>query len=390
MPPHQPSERKRQRMRIKRIETYVAEQKLETPFYFSQFGFDRRQICLVKVIAEDGSYGWGEGYGPADVIRAGIEFLAPLVRGEDPLQVEAIWSKMHLRALDYARRGVLVASMSAIDIAIWDLRGKLLGQPVSTLLGGRRRDRVMVYATGMYFIETDDLVGKLADEARSYVEQGFRALKMKVGLGVETDLRHVQAVRRAIGDDVDLMVDANHAYSRSEALALARSIEALNIRFFEEPVSPEDYAGYRELRRRTSIPIAGGECEYLLAGFRHLLSGECVDIAQPDICGAGGLSECKRIAALAYAFQTNLIPHSWGTGIAFAAGLHLVSALDIVPGRLRMPEAWLEMDRSENALRDELTVPRFDLRAGCVQVPDAPGLGVDIDPDMLSRYARAD
>ena len=377
-------------MKIHAIETYLVEQALETPFYFSQFEFRTRQICLVKVIAEDGSYGWGEGYGPATVVKAGVEFLAPLAVGEDPLQVEAIWSKMHLRALDYARRGVLVAAISAIDIALWDLRGKLLGQPVSTLLGGRRRERVKVYATGMYFTQTDDLSGKLADEARLYASQGFRALKMKVGLGLETDVKHVRAVRQAIGADVQLMVDANHAYSLSEALRFARQVEELDINFFEEPVSPEDYEGYRELRRRTSIAIAGGECEYLLAGFRQLLSQRCVDIAQPDICGAGGLTETKRIAALAYAFQTNVIPHSWGTGIAFAAGLHLVSTLDIVPGRLRMPEAILEMDRSENALRDNLTEPKFAIENGRVTVPTAPGLGVDVDPDYLAQYARTD
>ncbi len=377
-------------MTVERIETYVVEQALDTPFYFSQFEFQSRQICLVKVIAVDGSYGWGEGYGPATVVKAGVEFLAPLVVGEDPLQVEAIWSKMHLRALDYARRGVLVAAISAIDIALWDLRGKLLGQPVSTLLGGRRRERVKVYATGMYFTQTDDLSGKLAEEARLYVSQGFRALKMKVGLGVETDVKHVRAVRAAIGSDVQLMVDANHAYSLSEALSFARQIEELDISFFEEPVSPEDYEGYRELRGRISIPVAGGECEYLLAGFRHLLSNRCVDIAQPDICGAGGLTETKRIAALAYAYQTNVLPHSWGTGIAFAAGLHLVSTLDIVPGRLRMPAAMLEMDRSESALRDNLTAPKFALDAGSVTVPNAPGLGVDVDADFLAEYARAD
>ena len=377
-------------MKIERIETYVVEQALDTPFYFSQFEFQSRQICLVKVIGADGSCGWGEGYGPATVVKAGVEFLAPLVVGEDPLQVEAIWSKMHLRTLDYARRGVLVAAISAIDIALWDLRGKLLGQPVSTLLGGRRRERVKVYATGMYFTQTDDLSGKLADEARLYVSQGFLALKMKVGLGVETDVKHVRAVRAAIGPDVQLMVDANHAYSLSEALSFARQIEELDIGFFEEPVSPEDYEGYRELRQRIPIPVAGGECEYLLAGFRQLLSMRCVDIAQPDICGAGGLTETKRIAALANAFQTNVLPHSWGTGIAFAAGLHLVSTLDIVPGRLRMPEAMLEMDRSESALRDNLTHPKFAVEDGRVAVPKAPGLGVDVDPEYLAQYARAD
>ena len=375
-------------MIIERIETYVAEQQLDTPFYFSQFGFSTRQICLVKVIAEDGSYGWGEGYGPATVIRAGIEFLTPLVVGEDPLQVEAVWNKMHLRSLDYARRGVLVAAISAVDIALWDLRGKLLGQPVSVLLGGRRREQIKVYATGMYFIETDDLAGKLVDEAQLYASQGFRALKMKVGLGVRTDVRHVRAVRQAIGDDLQLMVDANHAYSLAEAISFARQIEELDISFFEEPVSPEDYEGYRELRQRTTIPIAGGECEYLLAGFRHLLSNRCVDIAQPDICGAGGLTETKRIVALATAFQTNVIPHSWGSGIAFAAGLHLVSTLDPVPGRLRMPEPLLEMDRSENPLRDKLTTPLFKIEDGRVAVPTAPGLGVDVDPDYLDQFSK--
>ena len=186
-------------MKIERVEAYVVEQALDAPFYFSQFEFQTRQICLVKVVAEDGRYGWGEGYGPATVVKAGVEFLAPLVIGEDPLQVEAIWQKTHLRALDYARRGVLVAAISAIDIALWDLRGKLLGQPVSTLLGGRRRERVKVYATGMYFTRTDDLARALAEEAAMYASQGFRAMKMKVGLGVETDVAHVRAVRRAIG-----------------------------------------------------------------------------------------------------------------------------------------------------------------------------------------------
>ena len=376
-------------MKIERIETYIAEQRLETPFYFSQFGFDRRQVCLVKIMASDGSYGWGEGYGPAGVIQAGIEYLAPQVIGEDPLHVEAVWSKMYRQSLDYARRGVLVAAISAVDIALWDLRGKQLNQPASVLLGGRRRDKIKVYATGMYFTAADDLPGKLIDEAKTYVDQGYQAVKMKVGLGVAQDVRHVRALRLAVGEEIDLMVDANHAYSRSEALSFARQVEPLNIRFFEEPLSPEDYEGYRELRQRTDIPIAGGECEYLMAGFRHLLTNQCVDIAQPDICAAGGLSEVKRIAALANAFQTNIIPHSWGTGIAFAAGLHLVSALDVVPGRLRMPPPLLEMDRSENPLRDQLTTPLFQVEDGAVAVPTAPGLGVDVDADMLARFTES-
>ena len=219
-----------------------------------------------------------------------------------------------------------------------------------------------------------------------YVGQGYQAIKMKVGLGVKEDLKYIQAVRQAIGPDIQLMVDSNHAYSRSEALSLVRKIEPLDITFFEEPLSPEDYEGYRELRIRTEIPIAAGECEYLTAGFRHLVAEHCVDIAQPDICAAGGLTEVKRIVALANTFGVNVIPHCWGTGIAFAAGLHLVSTLDVVPGRLRMPEPMLEMDRTENPLRDRLTLPKFEASDGMVPVPTEAGLGVDVDLDLLEEF----
>jgi len=373
-------------MRIANVETFVVEQRLQRPFFFSQWKYDRRAVCLVRVTADDGTYGWGEGYGPAQVVEAGVHFLAPLILGKDPLHQAALWQKMYRRSLDYARRGILVAAISAIDIALWDLKGKLLGQPVSILLGGRRRDHVRVYATGMYFTEGPDLPQRLAAEAAMYVRQGFTAVKMKVGLGIEQDIENVRAVREAIGPDVKLMVDANHAYTLWEALALARALEPLDIGWFEEPVSPEDYEGYAELRRRTGIPIAGGECEYLCAGFRRLFERRCVDIAQPDICAAGGLTEVARIVALARAFETNLTPHCWGTGIAFAAALHFASTLDVLPGRMLAPEPLLEMDRSENPLRDQLTVPRFEVRDGLVAVPTAPGLGVDVDIDVLRRF----
>ena len=243
-----------------------------------------------------------------------------------------------------------------------------------------------MYATGLYFEEGADLEKTLTEEARMYVDQGYQAIKMKVGLGVQEDLKYVQAVRQAIGPDIQLMIDSNHAYSRSEALSLARKVERFDITFFEEPLSPEDYEGYRELRLRTEIPIAAGECEYLSAGFRHLVAGQCVDIAQPDICAAGGLTEVKRIVTLANTFGVNVIPHCWGSGIAFAAGLHLVSTLDVVPGRLRMPEPMLEMDRTENPLRDRLTVPRFKAIDGMVSVPTATGLGIDVDPILLDEF----
>lgn len=377
-------------MRVEKIEATVVEQKLTRPYYFSQWEYDRRAACLVKVTADDDTYGWGEGYGPAEVVQAGVRFLAPVVVGQDPLHEAALWQAMYLRSLDYARRGVLVAALSAIDVALWDLKGKLLGQPVCVLLGGRRRDRVRVYATGMYFSEGPGLPERLAEEASTYRAQGFSAVKMKVGLGVSTDVENVRAVREAIGPHVDLMVDANHAFSRPEAAALARQMEPYDIHWFEEPLSPEDYEGYRELRGRTSIPIAAGECEYLCAGFRQLLTSPCVDIAQPDVCAAGGLSEARRIAALAHTFGVNVSPHCWGTGVAFAAAVHLVSTLDVVPGRLRPDEPLLEMDRTENPLRDALVVPRLEAHDGVVRVPTAPGLGVDVQPDALREFQRTE
>jgi len=376
-------------MTISKVETFIVQQKLEQPFYFSQWEYDIRQVCLVRITLADGTYGWGEGYGPAGVVAAGIKFFEPHILGQDPLHVEAIWQTMYRRSLDYARRGVLLASLSAIDIALWDLRGKLLHQPVSVLLGGRRRERVKVYATGMYFANVDDLPLTLASEAKTYVDEGYQAIKMKVGLGVAADVANIAAVREAIGPDIELMVDANHAFSRAEARSLARQMEPFDIAFFEEPLSPEDYEGYRELRQQTLISIAGGECEYLCAGFRQLVTNQCVDFAQPDICAAGGLTEVKRIASLVHTFGVNVIPHCSGTGIAFAAGLHFVSTLDVVPGRLRMPEPLLEMDRTENPLRDRLTQPKFEAVDGFVPVPTTPGLGINVDPELLEEFKQS-
>ena len=373
--------------KIKIIECFVVEQQLEQPFLFSQWAYTHRAICLVKIVAEDGTFGWGEGYGPAEIVKAGIDLLKPLVLGSDPLATSAIWQAMYLKTLDYARSGVLTASISAIDVALWDLKGKLLGQPVHILLGGKRRATVRVYATGMYFTEGGELAAKLAREAAGYAAKGFRAMKMKVGHSFAQDLKNVRAVRAAIGPDIALMIDANHAYSRSEARALCRAVEPLDIGWFEEPLSPEDYAGYAELRQQTDIPVAAGEGEYLVHGFKRLLEGQCVDIAQPDTCAAGGLTEMQRIIALVRAHNVDLTPHCWGTGIGFAAGLHLASTLDANPGRLNSPEPLLEMDRTENPLRDRLTQPCFEVSNGAVVVPDTPGLGIDVDPDLLEQFA---
>ncbi|VAX40701.1 mandelate racemase/muconate lactonizing enzyme family protein [hydrothermal vent metagenome] len=373
-------------MKIQKIESFVVQQTLEESFSFSQWEYQSRSICLVKVTLENGLYGWGEGYGPSGLVKAGIDFFRPFLLGQNALETENLWEIMYRHSLDYARRGVMLASLSAIDVALWDLKGKLLDCSVSVLLGGRKREEVQAYATGLYFTEGNGLAKRLSDEAQKYREQGFHAVKMKVGLSIQQDIQNVQAVRESLGEDIHLMVDANHAYSFTEACQLARELERFNISWFEEPVSPENYNDYAELRLRTSIPIAGGECEYLRNGFLTLFQSRSVDIAQPDICAAGGITEVKKIADMAKTFGVQIVPHTWGTGIAIAAALQLAGNIEIGPGRLFAPDALIELDQTENLLRDELTQPCFKPQNGKLQIPNAPGLGVDVDKKLLEHF----
>ena len=375
-------------MKIAAIQTYILTDKLEDSFYFSQWAYSERNICIVKITSDSGHVGWGEGYGPATIIKAGIEHLSQYIMDLNPLETETIWGVMYRRTLDFSRSGVLVSAMSAIDVALWDLKGKILDQPVHQLLGGKKRDSIIPYATGMYFNDRDDLSQSLPDEAKRYAKLGYKAMKMKVGLGVEQDIEYVKAVRQAIGPDVQLMIDSNHAYNLREAIALAKAVEEYNISWFEEPVSPEYYNQYAELRQKTSIPIAGGECEYLRFGFQRLFQASAVDIAQPDICATGGLTEAKRIATLASVYGVEIVPHTWGTGIALAAAAHFIANLDLLPGRMMAPMALIEYDRTENKLREELTSSDMTFVNGEFTISDKPGLGFELHQDVLEKYSQ--
>ncbi|WP_303317286.1 mandelate racemase/muconate lactonizing enzyme family protein [Flavivirga abyssicola] len=374
-------------MKIKSIETFVLKDKLSKSFFFSQWEYSERCICIVKVTAEDGTYGWGEGYGPASVLEAGIKLLEPFVVGENVLENEVVWNTMYRKTLDFARRGILVASMSAIDIAVWDLKGKLLNLPISTLLGGAHRSKVRPYATGLYFTDHKNPTKTFEEEAKLYISQGFKAMKMKVGLGIKEDVKNVKLMREIIGPEIQLMVDSNHAYTLREATELARKIEQYDIAWFEEPLSPEFYDQYSELRQKTTIPISGGECEYLRFGFQQLIASKSVDIIQPDICASGGLTEAKRIGALASANGVDLIPHTWGTAIGLHVALHFISNIESVPGRMYQPDFLMEYDQTENGLRDKLCFPSIEMKDGMIEVPKRPGLGIDIDEDVLNKYA---
>ena len=377
-------------MKITKIETFILKDKLSQSFYFSQWKYSERCICLVKITNSDGQYGWGEGYGPAEMLESGIKLLKPLVVGENPLENELIWNKMYRKTLDFARKGVLVGSISAIDIAIMDLKGKILKLPVSTLIGGSHRKTVQPYATGMYFQDLKNPSKNYQKEAEKYLSMGFKAIKMKVGLGIKKDFQNIKLVREIIGEDIKLMIDSNHAYSFNEALSLANKIENLDISWFEEPLSPEYYEQYAELRLKTNVPIAGGECEYLRYGFLQLLKNKSVDILQPDICSCGGITEAKRITTLASTFGIPIVPHTWGSGIGIHVALQFIANLESIPGRLIEENQLMEYDQTENRIRDYLTIPKIEMKNGLIEIPMRPGFGIDVDERFLYDFTSTE
>jgi len=375
-------------MKIAAVRTHILEAALSQPFAYSRAWYDTRTAMVVEIETDDGLIGWGECYGPARITAAVVQTIAPWLIGEDPLRTEFLWQMIYARLRDHGQKGAVIEGLSGIDIALWDVKGKHFGVPVHCLLGGPLRSEVQAYATGLYRRKSGDPLRYLAEEAAGYVAEGFKAVKLKVGFGVDEDAAVTRAVREAIGPDVALMVDANHAYDAVAAIRLGRMIEPFDIGWFEEPVPPEDVAGYGEVKAALSIPIAGGECEFTRFGFRDLLATRAIDIIQPDTCAAGGLSECKKIADMAEAFGVRYNPHVWGTGIAIAASLQLLAVLPShTPHSLASVEPMLEFDRTEHPIRQSLLVQPIEHVKGIVRVPDGPGLGIEVDRAALARFA---
>jgi D-galactarolactone cycloisomerase len=321
--------------------------------------------------------------------------IAPLVVGEDPLARERLWLRVYNLLRDHGQKGMPIQALSGVDIALWDIAGKAAGLPLYSLLGGPTRERLAIYGYGMMLRRIDDLPAAFAEEARGLEAEGFRALKMKVGLGPVEDIRLVEATRAALSDDTRLMVDANHGYTVHDALTVGRALERLGVYWFEEPVAPEDRAGYRLLREKLSVAIAGGEAEFTRWGWRDLLAAGCVDIAQPEVAGLGGISEYLKVVALCHAHLIPVQNHVWGSAVAVAVNMHLLAALPDLPGGLHPWEPMLEFDTTPNAFRDELAgrplgileaVRRGD--AG-LPLPEGPGHGVTPRADVLARFAAA-
>ena len=379
-------------VKITDLKIHVLKSQLTEPFAFSQGWVKQRSATLVEVFTDDGITGWGEAFAqglePPEIAAAVIEnALKPLVIGADPLDMEVLWHRMYHITRDYGRKGSVIAGISAIDIALWDIAGKFHGLPVYKLFGGAFRTRVQPYATGFYRIKGQGEARRLGEEALRHFEAGFSLMKIKLGYGVEDDIACMKEIGRAIqGKGITLMVDTNHAYGRAEALKLGRALEEYDLRWYEEPVVPEDVPGYVEMRSKLSMPIAGGENEHTLYGFRELFGERAVDIAQPDLGSCGGLSAGRHIVALAQSHGVQINPHVWGSAIAQAASLQFIAAVPVAHHSLYAQEPILEYDRSSHPFRQHLITRPIQQAGGWVEIPSGPGLGVEVDRAVLDKF----
>jgi L-alanine-DL-glutamate epimerase-like enolase superfamily enzyme len=353
---------------------------------------------LVEVETDDGITGIGEaGVGGGSTRNVIEQQLRPMLIGEDPLLIEGLWQKMFARTRQFGRRGIVMNAISGIDIALWDIAGKVAKLPVYRLLGACR-DRVEAYASGGFYQEGKS-IDDLAGEAEGYRARGFHGMKMKIGRNpsTQTHLRHlaanaqtcevepeediarVAAVRRALGPQAKLMVDVNCAWSPAFAIEMGRALEPYKLYWIEEPVATDDIDGSARVADALATPVAGYETEIGLYGFRELITRGAVDIVQPDIAWTGGFSEGRRIAALAQAHHLMVAPHAFGGAVLLAASLHFAAS---IPNGLV-----LEFDQNPNGLRDELLKePLRTDGAGMIRLPELPGLGIELDPAAVERY----
>ena len=345
---------------------------------------------MVFVETDEGLTGIGASLGNPAVVTAAINSeLGPEIIGENPMFSERIYEKMYngsrwAPAIETGisqpdpsrRRGIIMEAISGIDIAVWDVKSQALGIPMYQAIGAVR-DSIRGYASGGW------APGEEAEaELAGYAAKGFSAVKMRVvghdGFKVDNTVIRVAAARRGIGPDVELMVDAHGSLDVASAIKVASAIEEYDISWFEEPVSPDDHAGHARVRNSTSIPIATGEREFTRFDFQSLLDHEAIDVAQPDVARAGGITEIRRIAALASARGVKVAPHAWGSGVLFAASIHLSMAL---------PNTHiLEVSQGYMPMMNELFNEEYDIREGRVHAPTQPGIGFTLRDDAMERF----
>lgn len=377
-------------MEVESVEAIPLHRDLGERFANAQKWRSSREYCLVRVTADDGTVGWGECWGPVAGNRELVEeTVGPWLEGRDPRNVEAVHDELKTLLATKFHSFCPASVVSGVDIALWDLYGKAVGEPVSRLLGGRVRDDVRAYATGHFWPPVDDfeaLRASVVEEAKGHVDAGFDALKNKIGLrsqfgwGVEKDVELVAAIREAVGDDVRLMTDANHAYDVGEARKVARGLADLDVHFFEEPIPPEHVDQYARLNDGVDVSLAGGECWAFAHEFDRVLDAGAVDYVQPDVTSAGGITSTRRVVTAAEAQNVQPLPHVFGTAVALAASLQVLATL--------RGDTMLEFDRSPNPIREDLAVDPITNDGNSVPIPDAPGLGIEIDEDVLAEFRQ--
>jgi L-alanine-DL-glutamate epimerase-like enolase superfamily enzyme len=370
----------------------------EAQQHVSDFGrmtsFD---TTLVRIRTDQGLEGYGEAkaavgsQGGCGSIKNVVDNdLAPILIGRDPRRISELWSRMYNGPRDHyalergrgfpvlGRRGLLVSAISAVDLALWDLLGKSLGVPVVQLLGGPMRDAMPAYASGGWAGPEE-----IGNQLGSYVERGFRMVKMRVGVMDQTvrrSVERVRAARAALGPDIEIAVDAHGTFSVPEAKRFCREVEECDLRWFEEPVNADSRVGMAEVRAATAIPIAAGESESTSFDFRDLIEQRAVDVLQPDMAICGGLTEGLRIAALAHTHQLELAPHLWGGALMFMAGLHLAFASEAA--------TVLEVSLGGNPMLYELAEESIDISGGSLAAPDRPGLGITPNRDFVESVTQ--
>lgn len=345
---------------------------------FSRSGVrNARAATLVRVDTDAGVFGLGSCSGNGEMIEAVVEkVLKPFLLGMDPTDIDAIWDKAYFRGghKEFGTRGIGVVALSGIDIALWDILGKVRDVPLYQLLGGKCRDKVPVYATALYPEEPS----RVAKRARGFAEQGFHGVKIKVGFDLDQDIEIVRAVRRELGKDFLVMTDANQGYSLDVALKAADAFADCGAYWLEEPLFVEDIEGHAALREKGRMPIAVGENLHMSYAFENFIVRGAVDFIQPDVARAGGVTEMRKIVALAGRHKVPVSFHTWGDGVALAASVHLAAALkDCIE---------MELDYTYNPLREELLREPFKVSNGYLLPPDKPGLGIELSEGALNRF----
>ena len=365
-------------MRVTGLRTETYRWPRARPIRNGRYVYTHAGLNVVKVDTDEGITGIGFSGGVTeaeDIGRSIAEHLKQVVVGQDPFDTERIWDDMWQPKL-VGRRGITTRVISAIDMALWDIKGKACNLPLYKMLGGYT-DSVPVYIAGGYYEEGKGLE-ELAAEMEDSVSMGARAIKMKIGgAPIEGDVERVRVVRETVGHDVKLMVDANCAYRYYEAIDIARKMEKYDITWFEEPVNPDDYRGHQLVAQATSIPIATGENEYTRYGFRDLIENRCAAILQPDALVMGGITEFMKVAAMAQAHDLPIAPHGNQD-----VHVHLVAA---IPNGLTTEYYSGSTDPMWGKMFKETLI----VDNGYLHPPDRPGLGIELNEEALAPHRAA-